>query len=85
MIHDNLDSMVLRANIASEMDPHSESYNIAIRDMHVSAGSIRTNILDVIPYTYITISNIVLAGLWVSAIIVNICSHEKDQNDNNSI
>ena len=70
MIHDNLDSMVLRANIASAMDPHSDSYNIAIRDMHVSAGSIRTNILEVIPYTYITISNIVLAGLWVAAIIV---------------
>jgi cellulose synthase/poly-beta-1,6-N-acetylglucosamine synthase-like glycosyltransferase len=70
LIHDNLDSMVLRANIASAMDPHSDSYNMAIRDMHLSAGSIRTNILEVIPYTYITVSNIVLAGLWVAAIIV---------------
>jgi cellulose synthase/poly-beta-1,6-N-acetylglucosamine synthase-like glycosyltransferase len=70
LIQDNLDSIVLRANIASAMDPHSDSYNIAIRDMHVSAGSIRTNILEVIPYTYITLSNIVLAGLWVAAIIV---------------
>ena len=77
MIHDNLDSMVLRANIASAMDPHSDSYNIAIRDMHVSAGSIRTNILEVIPYTYITISNIVLAGLWVAAIIVIFTRHRR--------
>jgi hypothetical protein len=37
--------------------------------MHVSVGSIRTNLLEVIPYTYITLSNIVLAGLWVAAII----------------
>jgi hypothetical protein len=70
LIHDNLDSIVLRANIVSKMDPRSDSYNIAIRDMHVSAGSIRTNILEVIPYTYITLSNIVLTGLWVAAIII---------------
>jgi hypothetical protein len=61
---------VFRANIASAMDPRSDSYNIAIRDMHVSAGSIRTNILEVIPYTYITLGNIVLTGLWVAVIIV---------------
>ncbi|MFL6491385.1 MAG: hypothetical protein ACJ70M_07775, partial [Nitrososphaera sp.] len=60
LIQDNLDSIVLRANIISKMDPRSDSYNIAIRDMHVSAASIRTNLLEVIPYTYITLGNIVL-------------------------
>jgi cellulose synthase/poly-beta-1,6-N-acetylglucosamine synthase-like glycosyltransferase len=70
LIQDNLNSIALRANIAAAMDPHSESYNIAIRDMHLSVGSIRTNILEVIPYTYITLSNIALTGLWVAAIIV---------------
>ncbi len=70
LIQDNLDSIVLRANIVSKMDPRSDSFNIAIRDMHVSAGYIRTNILEVIPYTYITLSNIVLTGLWVTAVII---------------
>jgi cellulose synthase/poly-beta-1,6-N-acetylglucosamine synthase-like glycosyltransferase len=70
LIQDNLDSIVFRANIASAMDPRSDSYNIAIIDMHVSAASIRTNILEVIPYTYITLGNIVLTGLWVAVIIV---------------
>jgi hypothetical protein len=51
------------------MDPLSDSYNIAIRDMHMSAGSIRTNLLELIPYTYITLSNIVLTALWIAAII----------------
>jgi nicotinic acid phosphoribosyltransferase len=51
------------------MDPLSDSYNIAIRDMHMSAGTIRTNLLEVIPYTYITLSNIILAGLWETAIM----------------
>jgi glycosyltransferase involved in cell wall biosynthesis len=69
LIQDNLDSMIVRANIASGMDPLSDSYSLAIRDMHMSAGTIRTNLLELIPYTYVTLSNIILAGLWVSAII----------------
>lgn len=69
LIQANLDSIVVRANIATAMDPLSDSYNIAIRDMHMSAGTIRTNLLEVIPYTYITLSNIILAGLWVTAIM----------------
>ena len=70
LIQANLDSIVVRANIASSMDPVSEGYNIAIRDMHMSAGVIRTNLLEIIPYTYISLSNIILAGLWVTAVIV---------------
>ena len=69
LIQANLDSIVLRANIASGMDPLSESYNIAIIDLHLSAGSIRTNLLEIIPYTYITQGNIVLAASWVAAIM----------------
>ena len=69
LIQANLDSIVLRANIASAMDPLSESYNIAIIDLHLSAGSIRTNLLEIIPYTYITLGNIVLAASWVAAIM----------------
>jgi len=69
LIQANLDSIVLRANIASGMDPLSESYNIAIIDLHLSAGSIRTNLLEIIPYTYITLGNIVLAASWVTAIM----------------
>jgi hypothetical protein len=69
LIQASLDGLVLRANIASGMDPLSESYNLAIIDMHMSAGYIRTNLLEIIPYTYLTLSNIVLAALWVAAII----------------
>jgi cellulose synthase/poly-beta-1,6-N-acetylglucosamine synthase-like glycosyltransferase len=70
LIQANLDSIVIRANIASSMDPVSEGYNIAIRDMHMSAGVIRTNLLEIVPYTYISLSNIILAALWVTAVIV---------------
>jgi hypothetical protein len=69
MIQSNLQSIVRRADSLSTMDRSSESYNMAIIDMHSSVGTIRTNLLDIIPYTYVSMSNIVLAGLWVSVII----------------
>jgi hypothetical protein len=69
LIQANLDSIVVRANVASTMDPRTETYNVAIRDMHASVGAIRTNLLEIIPYTYISLTNITLAGLWVAIII----------------
>jgi hypothetical protein len=69
LIQADLDSIVLRADLASAMDPHSEIYNVVIRDMHVSTESIKTDLLVVIPYTYISLTNVILAGLWVAIII----------------
>lgn len=69
LIQADLDSIVFRADLASAMDPHSEIYNVAIRDMHLSTESIRTDLLEVIPYTYISLTNVILAGLWVAIII----------------
>ena len=69
MIQANLESIVRRANSVSAMNPLSESYNIAIIDMHSSVGIMRTNLLDIILYIYVSMSNILLAGLWVSATI----------------
>ena len=80
LIQANLESIVLRANIASGMDPLSESYNIAIIDLHMSAGYIRTNLLEIIPYTYITLGNIVLAALWVATIIAIFALLKKIRN-----
>ncbi len=69
LIQGNLDSIVHRADLASTMDPRGEAYNVAIRDMHESATSIRKDLLEVIPYTYISITNILLASSWVAIII----------------
>jgi hypothetical protein len=69
LIQADLGSIVLRANLVYAMDPRGEAYNVAMRDMHESAKSIRTDLLEVIPYTYISITNIVLAGLWVGVVI----------------
>ncbi|MEM3094495.1 MAG: glycosyltransferase family 2 protein, partial [Nitrososphaera sp.] len=69
LIRENLDGILLRAESASAMVPHSEQYNMAMSDMHKSAESINLGLMEAIPYMYISISNLVMAGLWVAAII----------------
>ncbi|HEX2013958.1 MAG TPA: glycosyl transferase, partial [Nitrososphaera sp.] len=68
-IQSNLDSMLMRAESTSEMIPHSEQYNMALRDMHQSAYVIKLSLLEAIPYMYISLTNLVAGGLWVAAVI----------------
>ena len=51
------------------MVPHSEQYNIAMRDMHKSVMALNFNLMEAVPYMYISFNNIVMAGLWVAAVI----------------
>jgi cellulose synthase/poly-beta-1,6-N-acetylglucosamine synthase-like glycosyltransferase len=68
-IQANLDGMLMRAESTSGMVPHSEQYNMAMRDMHESANVIKLSLLEAVPYMYISLTNIVAAGLWVAAVI----------------
>jgi cellulose synthase/poly-beta-1,6-N-acetylglucosamine synthase-like glycosyltransferase len=68
-IQANLYSMLARAESASLMAPHSEGYNMAMKDLHESAIRIESHLLEAIPYMYVSATNIVLSALWVSVII----------------
>ena len=69
LIRENLDGILLRAASTSTMVPHSEQYNIAMRDMHKSVMALNFNLMEAVPYMYISFNNIVMAGLWVAAVI----------------
>ena len=68
-IQANLGGMLARAETTAAMVPHSEQYNVAMRDMHQSAYVIKLSLMEAIPYMYISLSNIVMACLWVAAVI----------------
>jgi cellulose synthase/poly-beta-1,6-N-acetylglucosamine synthase-like glycosyltransferase len=68
-IQANLAGMLERAEFTSAMVPHSEQYNMAMRDMHQSAYVIKLSLIETIPYMYISLANILMAGLWVAAVI----------------
>ena len=69
LIQENLDGILLRSESTSTMIPHSEQYNMAMRDMHKSVMALNFNLMEAVPYMYISFNNIVMAGLWVAAVI----------------
>lgn len=68
-IQANLDGIIMRAELTSGMVPHSEQYNMAMRDMHESLYVIKLSLMEAVPYMYISLTNLVAAGLWVAAVI----------------
>jgi len=68
-IQANLDGIIARADSTSAVDRHGEQYNVAMRDMHQSAYVIKLSLMEAVPYMYISFNNIVMAGVWVAAVI----------------
>ncbi|MEW6605404.1 MAG: cellulose synthase family protein [Thermoproteota archaeon] len=68
-IQRNLDGLLERAEQTSTMPPHSEQYNMAMTDMHQSIEIIKLSLLEAVPYMYISLTNITMAGMWVAAVI----------------
>ena len=77
LVQENLDGILLRAESTSTMVPHSEQYNMAMRDMHKSAGALSINLMEAVPYMYISVTNIAMAGLWVAAVIAMFAAMRK--------
>jgi hypothetical protein len=69
LIHAELHNMVVRAAATSNMPPHGEAYNAAMRDMHETTNGIEADLKEALPYMYVSLTNIVLGALWVAAII----------------
>lgn len=63
------DDLLVRTELVESMDPHSSSYNAAMFDMHRSVDTLEGNLLEALPYMYISIGNIVFSIVWVVAII----------------
>ncbi len=80
MIQSALDEMVLRAKSAEAMGPHGEAYNIAMKDLHDSADGIETNLLEALPYMYLSYGNMMLSGIWVAVIISLFAAMRKANN-----
>jgi hypothetical protein len=68
-IQENLDGIITRAESTTAMVPHSEEYSMAMRDMHKSANVIKLGLMEAVPYMYISLANVTIAGFWVSTVI----------------
>ncbi|HJS81570.1 MAG TPA: glycosyltransferase [Nitrososphaera sp.] len=70
LIQDTLDDVIVRADLTKSIDPHSAAYNVAMIDMHDTADALESNLLEALPYMFVSIGNMIYASVWVLAIIV---------------
>jgi len=69
LIHDQLSNILARADALSKIPPHSQAYNMAMIDMHGTVNGIEANLMEILPYMYVSVANIVLGALWVATTI----------------
>lgn len=70
LIQANLDEVLARADLVDSMEPHGTAYNAAMYDMHRTADTLEENLLEALPYMYISFANITIASVWIIAIVV---------------
>ena len=69
LIQRNLNDIVARANSIASMGPYSTEYNSGMLDIHVSLDFIQQDMIDAMPYLYVSFTNIMLSALWIAIIL----------------
>lgn len=70
LIQNDLEAMLARTNFISSAEPNSAAYNTGLEDLHSSIKVIESNLEEATPYIYVSFTNIILSGLWISVIIL---------------
>lgn len=71
LIQLTLDGLNRRADsLSSTYAPTSTEYNTAMTDMHSTLDEIQTNLIEALPYMYVSFTNILLSSVWVAIILL---------------
>jgi hypothetical protein len=70
LIQNDLDAMLLRTVSISSVEPNSAAYNTGLEDLHGSIKIIESNLEEATPYVYVSLTNMILGGLWVGVIML---------------
>ena len=69
LIQAALDGIVSRTNAISSLEPHSSAYNTGMSDMRTSLNSLETDLTDLMPYLYVSSTNMMFACVWAGVIL----------------
>lgn len=69
LIQEELDRIMSRANSISSVEPHSSAYNTGLTDMHMSVDAIQENLIEAMPYMYVSTTNIAMSAVWIAVIL----------------
>jgi hypothetical protein len=65
----NINDIVTRANSIASVEPHSAEYNSGMLDIHGSLEIIQQDMIDAMPYFYVSFTNIMLSIVWIAIIL----------------
>ena len=69
LIQESLNDIVTRANSIASMGPYSAEYNSGMLDIHGSLEIIQQDMIDAMPYLYVSFTNIMLNVVWIAIIL----------------
>jgi hypothetical protein len=64
-----LDQILSRANSIASLEPHSSAYSTGMNDIHVTLVSMQKDIVDAMPYMYVSTTNMAISVVWIAIIL----------------
>ncbi len=69
LIQAELGNIQARANSISSLEVHSSAYNTGMNDIRLSLKAIQENIMEALPYVYVSTTNIAMSAVWIAIIL----------------
>jgi len=69
LIQKELNSILSRANSISSLEQYSTEYNTGMTDMHMSLKAIQEDLVEAMPYLYVSFTNIMFSMVWIAVIL----------------
>jgi hypothetical protein len=69
LIQASLDEIVSRCNAIASLERHSSAYNTGMTDMRNSLNSLQIDLNDIMPYLYVSSTNVMFSCIWIGVIL----------------
>ncbi|HEY7734219.1 MAG TPA: hypothetical protein VIB07_05445 [Nitrososphaera sp.] len=70
LIQAELDRILSRANSISSLEIYSTEYNTGMSDMHASLRAIQEDLVESMPYLYVSFTNMIMGSVWIGVILL---------------
>jgi hypothetical protein len=70
LIQAELDRIVSRANSISSLETYSTEYNTGMTDMHASLRALQEDLIEAMPYLYVSFTNIMISSVWIGIVLL---------------
>lgn len=70
LIQAELDRIVSRANSISSLEAYSTEYNTGMTDTHASLRALQEDLIEAMPYLYVSFTNIMISSVWIGIVLL---------------